>query len=143
MTFDDILKDTNCDCFKEIFEDNESLFARKINKPIPLDKDFASHWERGKRAENCKEICGYKGLSINLWNETTKNDVIEKFLTTFSITPKHKDSIFVLKFLPQAGVVKHTPNKHDETHFDFYNSDDFSLDMLENHTIVHMKNFIK
>ena len=37
MTFDDILKDTNCDCFKETFEDNESLFARKINKPIPLD----------------------------------------------------------------------------------------------------------
>jgi hypothetical protein len=143
MIFNDILRDTNCGCIDDTIEDNGNLFARKINKPIPLDKDFASHWERGKRAENCKEICGFKGLSMNLWNETTKNDVIDKFLTTFSITPKHKDSIFVLKFLPNAGVIKKTPTKYDATHHDFYKSDEFSLELLEHHTIIHLKNFIK
>jgi hypothetical protein len=129
MNFNSLLKDTNCACLLDTIQDNDHFFARKINKPMAMDKDFTSHWERGKRASACKEVCGYKGLSINLWDENNKDAIIEKFLTTFSITPKHKDCIFVMRFLPQAGVIKQTPSKNDMTHCDFYKSDEFSLDL--------------
>ena len=142
MTFKKLHQDTECNCLESAIQDNDNLYARKINKPIPLDRDFNSHWERGKRAEICNEICGYKGLSINKWDEDSKNAIINKFLTTFGISPKHKDSIFVFRITPETGVVEYTPTQNDKTHFDFYKSDDFTLEMLETHIVLPLKDFI-
>ena len=143
MKFEKLLQDTECDCLERAIEDTKNLFARKINKPNPLNKDFYSHWERGKRAVECKNICGYKGISVNKWSENDKNAIINKFLTTFSISPKHKDGIFVFRIIEGAGLIEHTPNKNDVTHYDFYKSDDFSLEMLESGIILPLKDFIK
>jgi hypothetical protein len=143
MNFNTLLQDTDCDCLENAIENNVHYFARKINKPQPLDKDFKSHWEREKRAEECEQICGYKGISINEWNDDTKQAIINKFLTTFSISPKHKDSIFVFKCLPDAGLTKYTPNDKDTSHYDFYKSDEFSLSLLETHTILSLKDFLE
>ena len=143
MTFDKLLHDTECDCLERAIEDGKNLFARKINKPNPLDKDFYSHWERGKRADECKNICEYKGISVNKWNENDKRAIIKKVLTTFSISPKHKDSIFVFRMIQGAGLIEHTPTKNDATHHDFYKSDEFSLEMLETGIILPLKDFIE
>ncbi len=142
MNFNNILNDTKCECLVKTKQDITIFFARKINKPLPLEKDFISHWERGKRADDCKGICGFKGLSINEWNKKTEMVVINKFLTTFAISPKHKDSILIFKFLPNAGLIKHTPTKEDKAHYDFYKSDEFTLEMLENYNIIPLKDFI-
>lgn len=143
MEFSELLKDTDCQCLENANQDNVSIFAKKINKPNPTDKDFKSHWERGKTSIVCDEICGYKGLSVNLWNESTKEAVIKKYVTTFGISPKHKDSIFVFKFLDEAGMVKYTPNENDKSHYDFYKSDNFTLEMLEQTTeIIPLNQFI-
>ena len=63
-------------------------------------------------------------------------------MKTFTITPRHKDCIFVFRLLPNSGLIEHTPNKKDPTHYDFYKSDNFTLDMLENHSIIPLKDFI-
>jgi hypothetical protein len=143
MDFKNLLQDTDCDCLENAVQDNRHFYARKINKPAPLDRDFKSHWERGKQSvDNCEKICGLKGISMNLWNQTTEKAIIKKFLTTFSITPKHKDSIFVFKCLPESGLTKYTPNEEDDSHYDFYKSDEFSLDKLENYKIILLKDCI-
>ena len=64
-------------------------------------------------------------------------------MTTFSISPKHKDSIFVFRMIQGAGLIEHTPNKNDATHHDFYKSDGFSLEMLEKGIILPLKDFIE
>jgi hypothetical protein len=63
MTFNQLLQDTDCDCLANTGEKMELVFARKINKPFVTENDFRSHWERGKRSENCESICGFKGIS--------------------------------------------------------------------------------
>ena len=143
MDFKNLLRDTDCNCLDNAMQDNFRFFARKINKPNVTDKDFKSHWEREKRGDDCETICGLKGLSINEWDENSEKAVIKKFLTTFGISPKHKDSIFVFRFLPEAGLIKYTPKDKDSTHYDFYKSDAFTLDMLENHSILPLKDFIE
>lgn len=142
MTFKQILQDTDCDCLANSEEKTETIFARKINKPQATDNDFKSHWERGKRADECDKICGFKGVSINEWNENTEKDVIQKFLTTFRITPKHKDSILIFNFLSDAGQVIYTPNEKDKSHHDFYKSDDFSLQFINAIQCISLKDLL-
>lgn len=48
----------------------------------------------------------------------------------------------MFRILPDAGIIKHTPNKNDGSHYDFYKSDDFSLESLENHTIIPLNSFL-
>lgn len=142
MEFEQLHQDTDCDCLKDAKENYENYFARKINKPEPKDSDFKSHWERGKRAEGCVQICGFKGISVNEWNENTKNDVIQKFLITFRITPKHKDSMLIFKYLEQSGLLFYSPNKNDNSHFDFYKSDTFSLDLIEQTECISLREML-
>jgi hypothetical protein len=142
MTFHNLLADTDCNCLEDALQDNITVFVRKINKPIVLDKDFKTHWERGKRAEMCKEICGFKGISINQWSEESQSAVIQKFLTTFRIAPKHKDSILVFRFVGESGLVKYTPNEADSTHYDFYKSDNFDLQTIDIQDITPLNTFL-
>ncbi len=139
MTFDNLHGDTVCNCLSNAFERTEQLFARKTDKPVNREKDFESIWERKKRSypemlrklKECTDICGYKGISINEWNNSTKKEVIQKYVTTFGITPSHKDRILVFKFKDNAGKVVFTPRKDDASHYDFYKCDKFSIDFLE------------
>ena len=55
MSFNNILHDTNCKCLENTKQDISNFFARKINKPVPLDKDFKSYWEKEKRGDGCKK----------------------------------------------------------------------------------------
>ncbi len=142
MTFNQLLHDTDCDFLANSEVKTETIFARKINKPEATANDFRTHWERGKTAEECDKICGLKGISINKWNENTEKDVIQKLLTTFRITPKHKDSILVFNFLADAGQVAYTPNEKDQSHHDFYKSDEFSLQSLHSVQCIALKDLL-
>lgn len=146
MTFEYLNTDTPCDCLGNALEDNLQLFARKINKPTPKESDFKSHWERGKRPQketDCEAVCSYKGLSINLCTEQNQEEIIRKFVQTFQIAPKHKDSMMVFRFLSDAGKVKHTPTPKDKSHYDLYKSDTFSLENIEIAQVLVLKEFIQ
>ncbi len=136
MEFRKLHSDTACDCLADAEENCIAIFARKINKPLPRERDFESKWEKGNitfdfNPNDCHLVCALKGVSVNLWNEASREEVIEKFVTTFSISPKHKDSILVFRFRENAGMLEFTPNRRDEFHFDFFKSDAFSLEEID------------
>jgi hypothetical protein len=144
MEFDLLHEDTDCNCTDGATQDFQNLYARKINKPDISEKDLKTHWERGKRPDSlsCVCVCGYKGVSVDSWNESSEDVVIGKFLTTFRITPRHKDSIYIFRLKQDAGLLKHTPTKDDPFHYDFYKSDEFKQQMLEEVEIISLSGLL-
>jgi hypothetical protein len=138
MTFKYLDENTSCNCTSGAGIDSTSLYARRIGKVNSLkDRDFKTNFEKGKALndalKSCDEVCGSFGISVDKWDDKTKDEVMDKYLTTFKIAPKHKNNVCVIKFNAAAGKTKHTPIKSDPAnlhHHDFYKSDSFSL---ENH----------
>ena len=147
MTFDNLHENTECNCTSKSQENLTDFFARKVGKAKTelKERDFKTHHERGIMAsvlDDCSEVCGKRGLSIDIWNEQTKESILQRFMTTFAISPKLKNHLSIIKFKKGAGVVKHTPvlkpipNKH---HHDFYKSDNFNLDLIELIELIPLK----
>jgi len=144
MEFESIHVDTDCNCIYGASQDIDSIYVRKISNLEVLEKDLKSHWEKGTRIDDdCNLICGYKGLSINIWNENSQKSIITKFLLTFGISQKSKSSLYIFKFKENAGLLKHTPTKDDEHHYTFYKSDNFKPEMLEKVEIKELRSFLE
>ncbi len=147
MTFNQLHENTDCDCLLETRENTENLFARKVGKAKTelKSRDFKTHYERGitvTSPDDCLEVCGKRGLSIDIWNEATKVAVLQRFMTTFAISPKLKNHLSIIKFKEGAGFVKHTPVIEpipNENHYDFYKSDEFDLDLVELVELIPLK----
>ena len=134
MEFKSILSEHNCDCLDKAIEDNTSNFAMKTRKANLRVQDFNSYWEKGKRPENynnCDEVCSYKGVSISIFNDITKDDVVNIYKELFPLAPKYKPYLSVIKFYDSSGVVKHTPNEGNTNHYDFYKSDTFDFTKVD------------
>lgn len=148
MKFNKLHENTDCNCIENAVINDSTLFARKINKPLPLEKDFLSKWEKAELNghlpdfPNCKDLCGFKGISINAWTNESQQQIIDKYLTTFKISPKHKDSIFIFKLKKEAGLVEFTPNRNDRFHFDLFKTDDFELELLDTIDVIYLKDYI-
>jgi hypothetical protein len=128
MEFETILSEHNCDCLDNSVEGNTSNFAIKTMKETLRVQDFYSYWEKGKRPDdnnNCDKVCSYKGVSISIFNDDTKEDVVNTYKELFPLAPKYKPYLSVVKFYDLSGVVKHTPNDGNTHHYDFYKSDTF------------------
>jgi hypothetical protein len=128
MEFKNILSEHNCDCLDKAIEDNTSHFAIKTMKEVLRVQDFQSYWEKGKRPDditNCEKTCSYKGLSISIFNDVTKDDVVSIYKELFPLAPMYKPYIKVVKFYESSGVMKHTPSNVNNHHYDFYKSDTF------------------
>lgn len=136
MTFKYLDENTSCNCTSGADIDTTNLYARRIGKVNSLKtRDFKTMFEKGRAIndalKDCEEVCGNYGLSIDKWNETTKEEVMDKYLTTLKIAPKHKNNVCVIRFDVDAGKTKHTPIKTDPAnlhHHDFYKADSFSLE---------------
>ena len=99
MEFKILSSEHNCDCFDEAFEDNTSSFAIKTMKENLRVQDFNSYWEKGKRPadnKNCDEVCSYKGVSISIFNDSTRDDVMNIYKELFPLAPKYKPYISVV-----------------------------------------------
>lgn len=130
MEYKNLLSDHNCECLTNALEDNISTFAIKTPKNVLRIQDFNSYWEKGKRPDNmndCDEVCSYKGVSVSIFNDTTKDEVVNIFKELFPLAPKYKPFLSVVKFYESSGVVKHTPNDQNIHHYDFYKTDDFDF----------------
>jgi hypothetical protein len=139
MSYKSISEGHNCKCLIDAHDNNKDTFARKVGDTKDFKiRDFKTHHERGKilETESCEDICGFRGLSVELWNEESKDYVIDKFSLTVKLAPMKKPShqIGVFKIVENAGKVKHTPNqRHGQEiyHHDLYKSDTFVIENLE------------
>lgn len=134
MKFESILSGHNCDCLDKAVKDNSSIFAMKTMKENMRVQDFSSYWEKGKRPEdsnNCDEVCSYKGVSISIFNDNTKEEVVNVYRELFPLAPKYKPYLSIVKFYDLSGIVKHTPNEGNNHHYDFYKSDTFDFTKVD------------
>lgn len=148
MTFDklSLTKDT-CQCLKDTVQDTVNVYARKINKPNPTEKDFSTKWEKIRDTNtfseaNCEELClNIKSISINRWLAESQDMIIAKYVDMFLRNGNRlgKDSIYLFSFSQDIGVLKYTPTKRDKTHHDFYKSDNFFITSLKEIRIIEIK----
>jgi hypothetical protein len=138
MNFENLTNGTNCNCLKNCIENVIDTFVRKTGDSKELKiRDFKTHFERGKEVsdlKNCDEVCGNRGLSIDLWNDNSKGVLLKRYMTTFAISPKLKNHLSIVKLKTNAGKVKQSPLKDEiggEFHHDLYKSDNFNIDFIE------------
>ncbi len=133
MKFDILHSDTNCNCIEGTHSDFKSRFARRIMGKTIVEKDIATHWEKGigRGKTDCREICEHKALSINLFSPEYESLIIKKYNDTFRFNPKIGNYLVKFKIKFGAGVVKPKPTKNDISHYNFFKSDDFELSNLE------------
>ena len=92
MTFDNLFKDCECDCLAESFECQQKfIYLRKLNKAEVEEKDFLTHWERGKEPETneCDHVCGFRGISISIspaFQPGGKSTMISPFSVKIALT---------------------------------------------------------
>ena len=129
MTFDKLHDGIDCDCIKNAKDDFQNEYVRRLRKKELSEKDFLTHWERGigKDEIECEVICSYKGISVNQINETSEQLIIEKYKTTFKINPKRGGYFLKFRIKENGGKIKHAPSKKDNTHYNFYKSDEFDI----------------
>ena len=132
MGFENITKDTPCDCLKDALLDTETIFARVLNKDTISDKDFYSKWDKGHTSELCEEVCGLKGVSVSkIENDAIKQEIIGLYSQVFKISPKYRRGVLLFKFKEVAGLLKPTPDEFNKYHHDFYKTDSFNLSLIE------------
>lgn len=137
MKFENVTRGTTCTCLHGCAENTTDAFARKTSKSQALkDAHFKSDHERGKEVQNtkdCSEICGKRGVSVDLWNEDSKDDLLNRYMKTFGIAPKYKDNLSIVKFRSGCGVIKNTPTQliAGKFHHDLYKCDEFAIELIE------------
>ncbi|WP_025144514.1 hypothetical protein [Pedobacter jeongneungensis] len=137
MQFTKISEGNTCNCLTDTIENNTDKFVRKVTKsPTLKDRDFRTHAERGKVAEDkndCNEVCGKNALSFEIWNSQSSDLLMKKYLTTLALSPQSKNNLCLVSFKPNSGLTKYTPDQieYNEFHYDFYKEDSFSIDSLE------------
>ena len=136
MLFTKITDNSECSCLTESYVDLSNTFARRVRKaPDMKEGDFKNHYERDQHpiSAECEDICGYHGVSVEIWNDASSSILLEKYQATANYSPKYKNNISVFKFKNDAGVVKYTPNQevYNEFHYDFFKEDTFIVDRLE------------
>ncbi|MFZ6008063.1 MAG: hypothetical protein ACOYU2_10485 [Nitrospirota bacterium] len=132
MTFEKLNDDTHCDCLKDAEGNYDDTFSRRINKGTLRDKDFVSKWEKGQRPEgnDCKDVCSFKGISVNLY-KNNHDSIIKKYIQSFKISPGYRAYCCMFRFKKNSGKVKHTPGWRDDSHYDFFKCDSFSINDIE------------
>jgi len=126
----------NCNCIEDANENNADLFARKVGDTKDLkERDFRTHYERGKLSatSDCKEICGLRGLSFEIWSDASRADLMKRYSITSGIQPKAKKQLFIFKIKENAGLVKYTPEQpsgYNAYHYDFFKEDNFTIELL-------------
>ncbi|MFN1217600.1 hypothetical protein ACKW6Q_11580 [Chryseobacterium kwangjuense] len=133
--FRKISDNTNCNCLDGTHEDLTSLFVRKVRKaPDIKDADFRNQIELNKIPTNndCNEICGMHGVSIEIWNDESEEVLKDKYRKTAAFGPNLKKSLAIFKFNHNNGLIKHTPEQfeYNEFHYDFYKHDIFKVSEL-------------
>jgi hypothetical protein len=128
MTFSNLNSDIICNCLEGSIIDNSTEFALKTNKNFLRENDFKTYWEKERRSDDCKEICSLKGQSVTIIkNEEDLNSTLSVYKQLFPFSPSYRPFCSLIKFNENSGKVKHTPIEINPLHYDFYKSDNFSI----------------
>jgi hypothetical protein len=132
MDFNNITSDTSCDCLNGANIDLKisSLENRKTKTRY---ERFQTLWEQGRRnGSDCSKICNLKGLSMNLFNGNNLNEIMKTYRTTFHLNPDMKVSYYAkFRLYEGSGIVKHTPTRNNDSHYNFFKSDSFQFEQIE------------
>lgn len=133
MTFEKTLKDIDCNCLDDCYEDYKNNYARYLGKNITniTEESFKSYFEHNKKPKNdsCPERCSNRAVSFSLINEVNFDAIMNNFEKYFGYSPQFKKYVVIIKFLENAGLLKQYGTNID--HYDFYKSDEFEIDHLE------------
>lgn len=138
FTFDRLL-DIDCSCLaaqiSECSENTEATFCRAVKRKAH-SREFGCKWDSVKKKgriddvltnRDCDEIISYKGVSVDLFDENNREEVLKKYRTTYNFN-RRKDKYVVFKFCKGAGKIRHSPEFGGSSHHDFFKSDDFSME---------------
>jgi len=134
MTFDELHGGAECDCIESAQQNCFDYFSRRI--PSDGNSMHKRNFRLQKRNRdavfyNCKTWCSIRALSIDLWNDESKDFLCnlhaEKTDNNISlgIAPQVRNRLLVFKIKQYGGLVKSTPSRRNKYHHDFYYPDNF------------------
>lgn len=138
MTFSRVAKRTKCKCMEETLclEDTQTVYLHKVSNEKPVESDFRTYWERGKKPNDlndCLAVCLHKGLSF--YPSPLADNVVVHWQQTHRFSPQWKTYICRIKIKPLAGLIRHTPSRAQypgaEHHHTFFKCDSFTVDRLD------------
>jgi hypothetical protein len=140
MTFDNLKMTSDCFCLDKAKEDTENKFYRRISDSNLIERHFATHFERGigSISTDCTEICSKKSVSVNIAKPSNEEFIYNKYLTTFKFNPKKGSYCIKFRLKKDAGVIKPEPLIDDESHMNFFKSDKFTLESLDDLEIIKL-----
>jgi hypothetical protein len=138
MKFTGIENGADCFCLDGAAEDTASAYLHYIDSPSAKSRDFASKWERYEKNKpeglpnknNCEEVCGWKGVSVNKIDGYDEAEVYRVYTEPYRYaSAKERSKRRILKFNigTDIGIVKHTPNETHESHHDLFKCDAFDV----------------
>jgi hypothetical protein len=143
MNFTKLHDGISCDCLEDTHIDIKTPYFRRIANITPTSDDFISWYEMGKKPKDtCEDICGFRGVSIYICSEKTKDVIITKQKKAVSqrkrISPMAKIPEFgyLFKLKEAAGKIKQSGP--DSNHYDLYKCDEFTLDCLSDIEIINL-----
>jgi hypothetical protein len=151
MTFTKIgLTLDTCNCLSFESQDLTLYYARRIARPLVVEKDFLTKYEKNPTVfaidtdKDCFKWChNITSISINEWNECHKTAIINKYLDLFDQSKQQRrDAILIFKLTEKAGKIKTTPRDDDATHRDFYKSDNFTITTIEVIDILELSEYL-
>jgi len=128
-----------CDCMSGSQEDTERTFVRRIteNKSLRI-RHFKTELEKPDKVlvvNNCIDFCKYRELSINNISDYDEEEVVASYLPDIQkqliFAPKKEFYYCKFRFKSGAGKTKHTPQHGHISHYDFYKSDEFSIEHID------------
>ncbi len=131
MEFEIFHEGLDCDCIMSAKQNCFDQFARRVGhegnglKP----RDFRVKEDRRKFVGvTCEQSCAERALSIDIWNDETREGVLERHKAVSNLSPQFRKSILIFKIKESGGLVKHTPISGEipnPDHYDFYMPDHF------------------
>lgn len=133
IEFTQIFEGIECDCLEGSSEDSSNTYALKTIKEELRIQDFNSYHDKGKENKklDCNSICSFRGVSVSLFNDKSKDYVLKVYQELFPLSPKYKPYVKIVKFSKSCGNLKHTPSIKNDFHYDFYKSNIFTLDKIK------------
>ena len=120
-------------------EDTVTVFIRRLGERNGLkDRHFKHDLEKLNKIlpppKDCDDFCSHREISIDDVSNYPLADVIASYMPAIreqlEIAPKKEFYYCKFTFAHGAGTVKYTPEHGDVSHYDFYKSDAFSVNLI-------------
>lgn len=109
---------------------NEVQICRLFKSETISEDDFRDEVDSGLKQVTMNNVCGYYSLSVNIYNEESKQKVLKKYQKMRSTAPQRGDFVHVFTVSEAACAIVMTENKSDRWHCSLFKSDNFSIEEI-------------